>query len=166
LLALLSKQANTGYGLGRLLHGDLSHLWEASLQQIYCELGRLERDGLVEVELIELPNRPAKKVYSAAPGVKDDLALHLYCLDRIPIDLMLRRLERRRDARLEEAKRMRDRLRRVSRTEPSALGLVLTLERSLARAESGVAWCEKALRTLAEEMPEPARGEAVREASA
>ena len=68
LLALLSREPNTGYGLGCLLHGQLNHVWDAWLQQIYSELARLEAQGLVESESIELPNRPAKKVHSLTPA--------------------------------------------------------------------------------------------------
>jgi DNA-binding PadR family transcriptional regulator len=171
LLALLSKQANTGYGVGRLLHGELSYLWEASLQQIYCELGRLEREGLVEVESIAMPNRPAKKLYSltaagrealdawltrqpAIPNLKDDLLVQLYCLERVPAGAMVRHLERRRDDFLAEAQTLRGLLMKVPRMEAAAVGQVLALEASLARADGKVAWCEKALRVLQETGPQ------------
>ena len=41
LLGLLTSEPNTGYGLGRLLRGEMNHLREASLQQIYTELSWL-----------------------------------------------------------------------------------------------------------------------------
>jgi len=73
LLALLSKEPNTGYGLGRLLRDDLHYLWDARLQQIYAELARLRAGGLLEVETIALPNRPPKKVYSLTPEGEEGL---------------------------------------------------------------------------------------------
>ena len=47
LLSWLSKEPATGYRLGRSLHSDLNHLWEAHSQQVYLELGKLETQGLV-----------------------------------------------------------------------------------------------------------------------
>ena len=62
LLVLLSKEPNSGYGVGRLLRNELGHLWDTRLQQIYGELAKLQSDGLVRAERFDLPNRPAKKV--------------------------------------------------------------------------------------------------------
>lgn len=167
LLALLSRQPNTGYGVGRLLHGELSHLWEASLQQIYCELGRLEREGLLDVESVAMPNRPAKKLYSltatgrealdawltrqpAKPAAKDDLLVQVFCLGRVPVSTICRRLEQRRDDSVTEANAVRDLMLPVPRTDAAHLGHLLTLEASLARVEAEASWCDRALAILSD----------------
>ncbi len=114
LLALLSKERNTGYGIGRLLQDPFRHLWSARLQQIYSQLSKLEGQGLVEAESIALPNRPAKKIYALTPAgeraldkwlkeppvpilSKSDLLLKLSCLERLPNDVIVRRLEERQE---------------------------------------------------------------------
>ena len=165
LLALLSKEPNSGYGVGRLFRRQLSHLWDARLQQIYGELAKLEVEGLVQFESIELPNRPAKKVYSltqagqqaldvwlaerpASVACKDDLMVRLYCLERMPQEVAIRRLEERRDEYESEVRELRRKLVEIPRTDPAQLGHLLTLEAALSRAEGEAAWCARALSCL------------------
>lgn len=167
LLALLSKKPNSGYGLGRLLQRQLGHLWDARLQQIYSELAKLQSDGLVDAEEIELPNRPSKKIYSltqdgqetldgwltarSAPhSSKDEVLVRLYCLERIPQDVLARRLQEQHDEYEAEVVDLRNRLTQVPRTDPKEAGLLLTLEAALSRAEAQVTWYEKALSRLEE----------------
>ncbi|OGO49395.1 MAG: hypothetical protein A2148_06830 [Chloroflexi bacterium RBG_16_68_14] len=167
LLAILSKEPNTGYGLGRLLQKELSHLWDARLQQIYGELARLQADGLVTAQAIDLPNRPAKKVYSLTPtgrdeldgwlaerpapvACKDDLLVKLYCLDGMHRDLTIRRLEERREQAESEVGKLRHQLAQTPRTDPGQLGPLLVLEAALYRAEAEVSWCARALSCLRE----------------
>ncbi len=187
LLTVLSKEPNSGYGIGRLLQKELSHIWDARLQQIYGELAKLQADGLLDVESIDLANRPAKKIYSLTGAGKaeldrwltdrsmphtnkDDLLVRLYCMERIPPDVLIRRLEEERDAYEAEARELRHRLAYAARTEPSQLGLLLTLESARSRAESQVAWCIKTLAWLrgqtqaADSSQELARGARLRAA--
>ena len=162
LLALLDQQPNTGYGLGRLLQKELSHLWEARLQQIYGELAKLQHEGLVDVECIELPNRPAKKVYSLTPSGetaldewlalrpvpavwRDELLVRLYRLERTPTDLVIRRLEERRDDCEREVGELRRRIAQTPRTDPAHLGRLLGLDAALAHAEAHASWCARTL---------------------
>ncbi|MEX0785814.1 MAG: PadR family transcriptional regulator [Dehalococcoidia bacterium] len=165
LLALLSKKPNSGYGLGRLLQRQLGHLWEARLQQIYGEMAKLQSAGLVEAEEIELPNRPAKKIYSLTPegqealddwlagrcsphSHKDEMLVRLYCLERMPPDVLARRLEEQRDEYEAEVVDLRNRLSQVPRTDAAQAGLLLTLEAALAVAEAQGRWFEKAISWL------------------
>jgi DNA-binding PadR family transcriptional regulator len=171
LLTLLSREPNTGYGVGRLLNREFRHLWDARLQQIYGEFARLQEEGLVKAESIAMPNRPAKKVYSLTPAgeealddwlskppalhaAKDELLIQLSCLKRIPTGVIVRRVEQRRDDSLAEVTALRELILKTPRTDPGHLGHLLTLEAALARAGAEVSWCEKALAVLsAEEAP-------------
>jgi DNA-binding PadR family transcriptional regulator len=164
LLAVLSKQPNTGYGIGRLLRTDLRHVWQARLQQIYSELARSEADGLVRVQITHMVNRPAKKVYTltdtgalalddwltqppSTDSSRDDLLVRLYCLPRVPAELLIRRLQERRDASEGRARELRRTLEAASR-DPGALGYRLTLEAALAAADAQIGWCASAIETL------------------
>jgi len=168
LLALLNDEPNTGYGLGRLLSKDLSHIWDARLQQVYGEVGKLEADGLVDAESIKFPNRMTKKIYSLTPlgqqalqswleerspqpSTKDDLLMKLYCLERVPKNVIIQRMEERRSGYEKEATYLRYELAKTSQAEPLQLGLVLTLEAAKARAEGQVAWCDNVLARLRKE---------------
>lgn len=64
VLALLAQGPNTGYGLALLMQGTLRHVWRARLQQVYFDLARLARAGLVSVRAVPISNRPSKKEYS------------------------------------------------------------------------------------------------------
>ena len=168
LLGLLSKEPNSGYGIARELRRSLSHVWEARLQQIYAELGRALEHGLVDVRSIDLPNRPAKKVYSLTPAgeelldgwlvtredtfaAKDDLIVKLYCMERIPRDALLRQLSDRRERFSNDIEQLQPRLVQMPRTDPARLGELLTLEAALARAQAEVSWCERALAIICPE---------------
>jgi DNA-binding PadR family transcriptional regulator len=168
LLVLLSREPNTGYGVGRLLNRECHHLWDARLQQIYGEFAKLQEEGLVKAEAIAMPNRPAKKVYSLTPAgeealhdwlskppalhaAKDDLLIQLSCLELIPTGVITRRLEQRRDDSLSEATGLRELILRTPRTDPAQLGRLLTLDAALARAGAEVCWCDKALAVLSAE---------------
>lgn len=178
LLALLSKGPNTGYRLGRLLQGELNHLWDARLQQIYSELAKLHADGLLETECVELPNRPAKKIYSLTTTAcqkldawlgdltelhlpREPLLVRLFCVDRISPQTAARILETRRDQYEQKAHEFRERLANVQRTNPDELGHLLSLDGALAEADAGLAWCNRALSGLqgqdAQELPRPLR---------
>lgn len=50
LLAMLSEEPASGYDLMRRFQEVLGAIWPARHPQIYPELGRLEREGLIEVE--------------------------------------------------------------------------------------------------------------------
>ena len=161
LLALLSKEPNTGYGLGRMLRTELSHVWSAQIQQVYSELQRMHADGLLAVETIELPKRQAKKVYAiTAAGLtaldtwvleepqpqptRDDLLARLYVLERVP-NPVIRRLADRERRSEEEAARLRVRIAELDGQDRSGLGLRLTLEAALSLAEARASWCKEAI---------------------
>ena len=175
VLALLSEQPNTGYGIGRLLEHQLSHLWGARLQQIYRELSKLEEENFVVAEHIALLNRPAKKIYTITPTgskaldrwlneppaplvCKSDMLLKVYCLERLPKDVIVRRLEER-QAEYENAVRdLREKLTAARRADQ--LGYQLTLEAALAEARGQASWCAKAVTRIREEagivsLPQP-----------
>ena len=165
LLCLLSKEPDTGYGLGRTLHRQLNHLWAARLQQIYSELGKLETQGLLEAESIALENRPAKKIYSlTAPGnaaldhwlaeppalapSKNEFLVRLYCLERTPNNVIIRQLEEQKDIYEFKVRELRNKL--EAGPAPKGLGHILTLEAALAQAAMVVAWCATALSRVRE----------------
>jgi DNA-binding PadR family transcriptional regulator len=165
LLALLSKEPNTGYRLGRLLQQEAAHLWSARLQQIYGELAKSEAQGLIQAECYALPNRPAKKVYSLTaageailddwlaqrpdpPPARDALLVRLYCLDRLPPGTAVRRIEERLERSEADARDLRGRRAEASGAGRPQLGRLLTLEASFARAEAEAAWCRRALSLL------------------
>jgi DNA-binding PadR family transcriptional regulator len=64
LLGLLAREPLSGYDLAQQMKGPVAFFWQAQHSQIYPELARLEKDGLVQFEVVPQYDRPAKKVYA------------------------------------------------------------------------------------------------------
>ena len=170
LLALLSDEPNTGYGLGRALSDEVKHLWDTSLQQIYGELRSTQTAGLIEQQVVAISNRRAKKIYSITPrGLaelqqwldgpavaqrqKDSFLVKLYCLDRMAADVLVRHLEERRDESTGEAQELRKKMAMVSDGGRTRHGLLLTMDAALAVAEARAKWCEETLARVRDQSP-------------
>lgn len=64
LLALLTAQPMTGYDLAKAFHSSVGHVWHAPDSQIYPELRRMEKDGLVAGTLVRWGPNGTKTQYS------------------------------------------------------------------------------------------------------
>jgi DNA-binding PadR family transcriptional regulator len=73
LLGLLAKEPRHGYELKASFEELLGGSWPLNIGQVYTTLARLERDGLVEAEVVAQEPLPDRKVYSITPGGRDDL---------------------------------------------------------------------------------------------
>lgn len=167
LLALLAQEPNTGYGINRLLRKQMPHLWLTSIQHIYAELANMHADGLVEVESIDLPTRPVnKKVYSlslageetldklllqpiALPQFKDELAVRLYCAERLPPLTLERQIEDH-ILELEEEERA---LAQQELAAAPAPGTSLSFEFARERLRERIASCGQILQRLEKTQP-------------
>jgi DNA-binding PadR family transcriptional regulator len=63
LLALLTAEPLTGYDAAKRFSGSVGHVWHAPDSQIYPELLRMEKDGLVEGEQVRWGPNSTKKRY-------------------------------------------------------------------------------------------------------
>ncbi|WP_017729101.1 PadR family transcriptional regulator [Halalkalibacterium ligniniphilum] len=63
ILGLLSLQNMTGYELNKTFESSISYNWSSSRTQIYTALRSLDKNGLVESDLIVQHTKPNKKVY-------------------------------------------------------------------------------------------------------
>ena len=170
LLALLSEGPNTGYGIGRLLEQRLSYLWGARVQQIYRELSKLEVENFVAVDYVAMLNRPAKKIYTITPAGgkaldqwleeppvpllgKSELLVKFFCMERLPNDFIIARLEERQVDFEGMAQSLRGKLIDARRTPPGQLGYLLTLEASLSAVEGQASWCAATAAELREAEP-------------
>ncbi len=97
VLGLLARQPCSGYDLAARLRAPVGYYWTARHSQVYPELERLLRDGLVTYRVEPGPGPRDKKVYAATdaglaalrawatrpPGphtVRDELMLKTYAL--------------------------------------------------------------------------------------
>lgn len=73
LLTALIESPGSGLDLARRFDKSIGHFWQATHQQIYRELGRLETEGLIASEA-EAEARGRKRNYRVLPKGRDVLA--------------------------------------------------------------------------------------------
>ena len=66
LLVSLSERPASGLDLARRFDKSIGFFWQASHQQIYKTLGRMEKDGWVTSTVVVQQGRPDKKVYDVS----------------------------------------------------------------------------------------------------
>lgn len=64
ILGFLEIEPTTGYTLQLRFDGSVGSFWTATQSQIYRELHALERDRLVEVDVVPQEGKPPRKVYA------------------------------------------------------------------------------------------------------
>lgn len=74
LLVSLAEQPATGYELARRFDRSIGFFWNATHQQIYRVLGRMEADGWLQAHVEPQSGRPTRKTYALAPGGSRALA--------------------------------------------------------------------------------------------
>ena len=97
LAALLDGEAS-GYDLAKRFDISIANFWHALPQQLYAQLSRMEREGLVTATTVPQERRPNKRVFalsnagreallawlerpSRMTSVKDELLVRLYAGD-------------------------------------------------------------------------------------
>ena len=73
LLATLTAEPMTGYELIKYFDGSVAYVWSAPHSQIYPELRRMERDGLVDVTVAPRGERAKKRIYSINEAGAEEL---------------------------------------------------------------------------------------------
>ncbi|MBD2440086.1 PadR family transcriptional regulator [Nostoc sp. FACHB-110] len=114
ILSVLIDSPCSGYDLAKKfdqsVEGSVGFFWEASFQQIYRELNRLEEKGWLQAEKVFQENRPDKRIYSVTAlgkqqlcewivaaetttPLKDDLLVKLYAGYLVKSEIILAKLE-------------------------------------------------------------------------
>ncbi|QDQ15405.1 PadR family transcriptional regulator [Streptomyces spectabilis] len=74
ILTALLEKPSSGLELTRHFDRSIGYFWSATHQQIYRELGRLERDGLIRALPSATATRGQKKSYEVLSGGRAELA--------------------------------------------------------------------------------------------
>ena len=114
ILGLLSLGPRTGYEIKAVVDRSTRFFWAASYGQIYPELRRLEREGLIEGEDTSNGGRARRSYRLTAAGrdeleawlrksevkveLRDESLLQVFFADALPREQALQLLERRRRA--------------------------------------------------------------------
>jgi DNA-binding PadR family transcriptional regulator len=178
LAALLEGEAS-GYELSKAFDVSFANFWPATPQQLYRELERLARDGLIEARVVQQERRPNKRMFTlteagrddlrafaAEPprrptAVRDELLIKLQAMDGTDPDTTRALIEERLTwarGKLDRYERVRDRI-LDGRTEEEYLreadrvGPYLTLLRGISFEEENLRWCERVLAVLKQRVP-------------
>lgn len=175
VMATLLEGEASGYDLAKGFNASVANFWTATPQQLYRELDRMEREGLVTARVIRQDRRPDKRLFSltdaghdalrayiAEPigrptAIRDGLLVKVQCADigelaAVQADIA-DRMEWAR-AKLTRYERLRERLLQGRTedqylTEAERVGPYLTLLRGISFEEENIRWGETALRVLA-----------------
>jgi PadR family transcriptional regulator, regulatory protein AphA len=164
ILGLLVRGPRSGYEIKAAVDRSTRFFWAASYGQIYPELRRLEREGLVEGE--NAPNgRRARRVYRLTPAgrkeletwlvgpietveLRDESLLRLFFGDALPRETALMLLEGRKRGHEEFLEVLRE-IDALPGVDPPFADLVLRW--GIAFNEWGAEWCEAQLQRLSAE---------------
>lgn len=113
ILTCLVECPRSGYDLSKVFSESVGYFWQASQQQIYRELGKLESTGLIISEIIPREGRLDKKIYSiteqgkqhlvewmhkpSEPDViREDLLVKVFAGGLVPVNVLIAEIENHR----------------------------------------------------------------------
>lgn len=169
ILVALLDCSSSGYDLAKRFDGSVGFFWDASHQQIYRELAKLEETGHITSETIQQDTRPNKKLYSITDQgkshltewmtsssdigpIKDDLLVKLFGGYLVGSEVILKELRqhrKRHQTRLVEYQAIEDRFfPDVEALSEKALYQYLTLRNGIQFEQGWLKWCDEAMTTL------------------
>jgi PadR family transcriptional regulator, regulatory protein AphA len=164
LLGMLSLGPRSGYDIKRVVDHSTRFFWAASYGQIYPELRRLEKDGLIEGE--DVPNGAReRRVYKLTDAgrqalvdwlvtrnftveYRDESLLRLFFADALPREEALRLLEDRKKGHEQFLEVLREIENLPGGKDPDFVDLVL--QWGIEFNDWGIQWCEKHLERLSD----------------
>ncbi|MCB5179786.1 PadR family transcriptional regulator [Streptomyces antimicrobicus] len=168
VLGLLAGGPASGYDLLRTFDLSLANVWPATQSQLYGELGKLEKGGLVAVAA-EGPR--GRKEYAITDAGRDelhhwlteveptqvrrsDMLLRVFFLDRLERDEALAYLRRQAELAAERHERLVELGRTVAQgDDPLSVYGRIAMEWGLRASATQRAWAEWAQEQLAERQP-------------
>ncbi len=169
LMASLIEEPCSGYDLSKRFGGSVGFFWNASQQQIYRELTKLEVHGWISAEVISQQSRPDKKIFSATEfgrkqliewitepceptDLRDDLLVKVFAGYLVPRHILREELRHHRAAHLNKLAVYRD-IEQKYFSQSQQLGVkdqfvYMTLRRGIRSETDAVAWCDEAIELL------------------
>jgi DNA-binding PadR family transcriptional regulator len=166
ILVSLVDASQSGYDLAKQFDGSVGFFWQATHQQIYRELTKLEEKEYVKSEAIAQEGRPDKKLFSLTvkgkaelkrwlaepsdlPSVKDEFLLKLFAGHLIPIAIHQTEMKRQRQLHQERLEVYLS-IEQKFFPNPAAIPLKykfrhFTLLRGIKLERDWIAWCDEML---------------------
>jgi DNA-binding PadR family transcriptional regulator len=173
VLAALLDGEYSGYQLAKIFDLSVCNFWYAVPQQLYAELTRLERDGLIVGRRVIQHDRPNKRVFkvtdagvaelaafAATPSkpsfIREDLLVMVQAVDELdpaPVIAQLRERAAAAAAKVDTFDRLLARMRgdldeETFLREGTRIGPYLTCLRGRSFERENLDWCERAAQTL------------------
>ncbi len=165
ILAVLCHESLSGYDISKRFEESVSCYWQASQQQIYRELGKMEGQGWVTYETVPQAGKPDKKIYGITPTgrgeldrwyvepseptpIREDLLVKVLAAPFVSEPLLLRELHHRRQLhcqRLAEYQAMEDLYSAIANPPKAEQFRYLTLRRGIRYEQDWIAWCDEVL---------------------
>lgn len=180
ILVSLNDRPQSGYDLAKRFDSTVGFFWPVSHQQIYQELHKLARGGLVDAETVTQSDRPNRIVYritaagravldgwigeaTEPPAIKEELLVKLFALDAGNHGPLVAELSRRHRLHVERLARyeaiMAEHYPKPEALAGRRLGRYLGLQLGVMGERNTIAWCEQALARLhaaaPSEIPDP-----------
>ncbi|MEM7556439.1 MAG: PadR family transcriptional regulator [Cyanobacteria bacterium P01_A01_bin.84] len=172
ILATLGSDSYSGYDLWKQFSKTSRYYWQASQQQIYRELGKLEKEGAICSELITQEGRPNKKLYQvteegieklknwllepAEPmSIREELLVKIIASGLVSKSVILQEIERHRQIHLQKLSEYKE-IRQREFSDTSHLSyedkcLYVTLRCGIRYENYRIEWCEEAIALLSED---------------
>ena len=177
ILAGLIRKPRSGYDLTRWIERETSHFFAIGHSSIYPALSSLQRDGLVEHEVVPSDKGPERKVYTltkkgrealltwaqepaAEREVRDEQLVKALCYGFLPEE---RALERLREEKVSHERRLKMyegferelevQLREGMISREAYLGTLLTLRRGIGAEKGYAEWCDEAAEMISSAVP-------------
>jgi DNA-binding PadR family transcriptional regulator len=168
ILTVLSHQSYSGYDISKRFEESVSCYWQASQQQIYRELGKMEPQGWVTYETVPQAGKPDKKIYSITDAgkaeltrwyaepteptpIREDLLVKVLAAPYVSVDVLIQELQRRRQVHLEQLidyQAMEAAYQTIADPPEAERFRYLTLRRGMRYEQDWIDWCDEVLDVL------------------
>ena len=171
ILVSLISEPKSGYDLAKQFDGTVGFFWQATHQQIYRELTKLEQQNWIVAEAIAQEGRPDKKIFSVndlglshlktwllqsseVATVKDEFLLKIYAGYLIPEEAIAQKIKDHQQLHQKQLE-IYQAIERNFFSSPQncpkeSRFAYLTLRRGINFEKGWLNWCEEALQLLAD----------------
>ena len=172
ILATLGTESYSGYDLWKKFSQTSKYYWQASQQQIYRELGKLEKETAIASEVIPQEGRPNKKLYKitdkgiemlktwllepAEPmAIREELLVKVIAAKLVPKSVILQEIKRHHQIHSQKLSEYKQ-IEQQKFTDTSQLTFeqkcfYATLRCGIGYESYRIAWCEEAIALLSDE---------------
>ncbi len=172
ILATLGTESYSGYDLWKKFSQTSKYYWQASQQQIYRELGKLEKEGALASEIIPQEGRPDKKLYkitdkgieilktwllepSEPMAIREELLVKVIAAKLVPKSVILQEIKRHQQIhsqQLAEYKQIeQEKFADTSQLTFEQKCIYATLRCGIGYESYRINWCQEAIALLSEE---------------